>query len=112
MKLVGRVAAAEKLSSALTPRAAPTTATTGRVAQVSIADQSQISSQARPSAAPSRAAAGAAKRDEHEGVEEAGADLSVWDPPPREELPHGKINDTRTFPQVSKLLAMPSLTIF
>ena len=114
MKLLARVAAAEKLSAALAPKAAPTPATTVRSALVSFDDQGHSPSQAGPSVAPGQPAAGAVGEDGHVAATggEVGTELSMWDPPPRDELPHGKINDTRTFPQVSEWGIVLSLTIF
>lgn len=90
MKLVGRVAAAGKLAAALIPKAEPTPAASDT--RVSFSDQSP----AGPSGSKDTG-------EEETGAETAGveaAEGSIWDPPPREELPFGKVNDTRTFTQV------------
>lgn len=108
MKLVRRVAAAEKLAAALAPDATPIGAV-ARTGRVSFA-QDPATGQAGPStAARAPAAAGqpesAVGPSQEAGVEAKQAagepeavELSPWDPPPRDE--HGKVVDTRVFPQV------------
>lgn len=99
MKLVGRVAAAGKLAAALIPKAESTPAAAAPDTRVSFSDQSP----AGPSG--SKDAAGAAGEEES-GAEMTGGEApegSVWDPPPRVELPFGKVDDTRTFTQVRML---------
>ena len=103
MKLVRRVAAAEKLAAALAPDATPTTGAASRASRVSFAP-APATAQAGPSAASSAAPAvvqqpdsNASPSQEAPGEPEA-AELSPWDPPPRDA--YGKVDDNRVFPQV------------
>lgn len=103
MKLVRRVAASEKLAAAVSSEAVSTTAGAAHGGRVSFAAEGPGAPQAGPSAAGSSSTMDARKEtaagpsQEAEAVPEA-AEVSPWDPPPREE--HGKAGDTRTFPQV------------